>query len=250
MNSYDFRYFRYFNTQQFVAVCSLRINHRVLKPIASYILKSLLTSHLLENDSAQESKHVDPERLLIFLLQNNGMSCVLSLKLIMHFDCFCYLVIVSYMELLVVLNKPVMFCINKIFKKTIKMKTRWNLNSNISVDCFIIIQYISYMQRSSSLQLINMILMTEKEAANLSQSTVQIKSIVPVCGASSAYALWLADFDSLCWFLYLCGQPVVTVIMIDNIKTHKLLQGLKFTVCMLLKGASNKCQAPHYWQLK
>ena len=35
-------------------------------------------------------------------------------------------------------------------------------------------------------------------------------------------ALWLADFNPLCQFLYFCSQTVVTIIMIGSSKTHKL----------------------------
>ena len=34
-------------------------------------------------------------------------------------------------------------------------------------------------------------------------------------------ALWLADCDPLCRFLYFCGEPVAAVIMIDSSKTCK-----------------------------
>ena len=54
-------------------------------------------------------------------------------------------------------------------------------------------------------------------------------------GKKVVRALWLADFDPLCRFLYFCGRRVI---MIDGSKTHKSLAGVEVRLLFLLQPSS------------
>ena len=51
--------------------------------------------------------------------------------------------------------------------------------------------------------------------------------------------LCLADFDPLCRFLYFCGQPVITLIMIDSSKACKLLVRVEVQRLYAIERRSN-----------
>lgn len=51
---------------------------------------------------------------------------------------------------------------------------------------------------------------------------------------------WLADFHPFCWFLCFCGQWVISVIMIDDSKTHKLSAGVEVQRLYVIERRSKK----------